>query len=72
MNSQEKQAYLQSLLSQGFTNGSDILASSSRHRMTQKLNNNKQFTDIKSKPGFDSFVKIDPKAVSSIATTIIN
>ena len=38
MNSQEKQAYLQSLLSQGFTNGSDILASSGRHRMTQRFN----------------------------------
>ena len=38
MTSQEKQAYLQSLLSQGFTNGSDILASSGRHRMTQRFN----------------------------------
>ena len=70
MNSQEKQAYLQSLLSQGYTNGSDILASSGRHRMTQKLNN-KYLHDPKN-IGRDSFVKIDPKTVSSIATSIIN
>jgi len=42
MSSEQKQAYLQGLLSQGFTNGSDILASSGRHRMTQKNAQNKQ------------------------------
>ena len=41
MSNEQKQAYLQSLLSHGFTNGSDILASSGRHRMTQKNAQNK-------------------------------